>query len=244
MPRPIKSTLRRHSVKSGKTKTGLTASGIKLARKTGKRELSGKVKGYHSSATRAKSTLVYGMQGHKGKKYSKIRVRKELSYYFLKDMAKLESLVVKHGEEKFLRMWLDGKVSSRLISKPEEVANLIIKKRFGLGQRVAKLGAKDIMIENVSHSWIVEAVFERLTGKKYNTLKPGTMGRFTEGLTINHYKNGKAVLTYRGNSFNDKKAFSSCPLVCENPSIMWAIPTLYVTNSEVLSNILNNSLSE
>ncbi len=213
MPRPIKSSLRRHSIKKGGTKTGLSAAGINLARVSGRTKLSGKVKGYTSPVTRAERTLKIGMGAYraKGEKtYAVIRKRKELGLDFaIKDMGKAEGLLIKHGEPKFLRMWLDGKVSSKIMTSPKEVADVIIKKRLGLGQKVAKMGAKDIMLANQTHSWIVEAVFERLTGKKFNTLKPGTMVRETEGLTVTHYKNGKAVLNYRGNSFDITKRLNS-----------------------------------
>ena len=206
MPKPIKSTLRRHSIKKKTTKTGLTASGIKLARVSGRKNLSGKVKGYHSSAVRAENTLKLGMGAYRakgGKIYPKTRMRKELAdTALIKNMDLAVALLGKHGEPKLLRMWLDGKVSKQILGDPKVLADVIIKKRLGLGQKVAKMGAKDIMLENLSHSWMVEAVFERLTGKKFNSLKPGTMVRETEGLTVNHYKNGKAVLRYRGQSFD------------------------------------------
>jgi hypothetical protein len=206
MVRPIKSTLRRHSIKKSGTKTGLSKPGISLARRSAQKVLSGKVKGYSSPVSRAENTLKLGLGTYRskgGKTYPSIRVRKELGLgAAIRDEIAAEKLLVKHGEPKFLRLWLDGKVSQKIIASPKEVADNIIKKRFGLSQKIAKAGAKEIMLDNLTHSWLVEAVFERLTNTKFNNLKPGTMVRETEGLVISHYKNGKAVLRYRNKSFD------------------------------------------
>lgn len=209
MPRPIKSNLRRHSIKKKGTKTGLSASGISLSRTKG-RKLSGKVKGYHSPSSRAKSTLGYEMGAYKAKKgktYSAQRSRKELDVAgAIRNEAAVVKLIEKFGkEEPVLRMWLDGKISSKHVKPAKQVADEIIKKRLGLGQRVAKTGTKDRVLENLSHSWLVEAVFERLTGRKFETMGSGEMVRPTEGLIVSHYKNGKAVLRYRGESFDVTK---------------------------------------
>ena len=59
-----------------------------------------------------------------------------------------------------------------------------------------------------SHSWIVDAVFERLTGKKYSSIPPGKIVRENEGITLTHYKNGKVILRYRGKSFDVTKKFA------------------------------------
>ena len=213
MPRPIKSTLRRHSLKKGGTKTGLSSAGVKLARASGRKILSGKVKGYTSPVVRAESTLKLGIGSHRakgGKTYPAVRKRKELGLdAAIRNMDAAIAEMKKYGEEKTLRRWLDGKISSSIMVPSKEVADSIIKKRFGLGQRVAKMGAKEIMLDNLTHSWIVEAVFERLTGTNFNTLKPGTMVRETEGLTVTHYRNGKAVLKYRNKSFDITKKLDS-----------------------------------
>jgi hypothetical protein len=214
MRNPIKTTLGRHSIKKKTTKTGLSQAGINLARASGRTNLSGKVKGYTSPVTRAKKTLEYKLGAYRakgGKTYPNIRLKKELDLgKVVRDMGALEKLFEKYGaEEPVLRKWLDGKISSKAMVPAKEVADQIIKKRFGLGQRVARTGTKDRTLENVSHSWFVEAVFERLTGVKFEAMRPGTMVRETEGLTVNHYKNGKAVLRYRGKSFDVTKQLNS-----------------------------------
>lgn len=102
-------------------------------------------------------------------------------------------------------MWLDGKISSKHMKPAKQVADEIIKKRFGLGQRVAKTGTKNRVLENVSHSWFIEAVFERINGRKFVSMGNGEMVRPMEGLTLSTYKNGKAVLPYGGKSFDVTK---------------------------------------
>lgn len=199
---------------SGTSKTGLTSEGIDLARQTGRKLDKGvKVKGYYSGVPRSKASLEYELGAFRakgGKTYPQIRERGELkSFNFVKDMASLDRMIEQAAnEDQVLRRWLDGKLSTAIIEKPKVVADKVIRKRFGLGQRVARMGGKDRLLENVAHSWLIEAVFERLTGKKFEEMQPGTMVREMEPLVMTHYKNGKTVLRYRGKSFDVTKRFN------------------------------------
>jgi hypothetical protein len=235
MPKPLRSTLRRHSIKKKGTRTGLSKRGIVSRRQVGRTELSGKVKGYYGEVPRVKSSLSYGLGAYRasgGKTYKKNRERweligspvydrKKMQYYYFKygvrdlgvlrrirrlvaqkRFSEIEFVEKPEYEERHLRAWLDGEIPANVIDKPEVVADRIIGKRLGLGQRVAKIGGRGIMLENSSQSWWIEAVFERLTGVKYGSLKPGTMARYNEALEFTHYKNGKITLRYRGKSFD------------------------------------------
>jgi len=54
----------------------------------------------------------------------------------------------------------------------------------------------------------VDTVFERLTGKKYNSIVPYSISRSNEGIRLTHHKNGRTVLQYRGKTFDVTKKFS------------------------------------
>lgn len=206
---PVAVSVERHAHKAKGTKTGLSAEGISAARKKGLSYPPGfKSKGYASSVSRADTTLQLGQtyaRRRGTKTYALSRTRMELDLYkIIKDMPAIEKELEKAGqEEPFLRKWLDGKVSARIIDKPKLVADRIIKKRIGLGKAVFELGAKDKLLRNVSHSWVVEAVFERLTGRKFQFTTPkNKMVRSTEGLTVSFTRQGKAVLSYRGKAYD------------------------------------------
>ena len=220
----VASTVERHAHKKAGTKTGLNRKGIAATRKKGRSfPMRFKHKQFTSPAMRAVSTADLsiasarraGLKTYGGKRVRKVfrgkkvigkvlvreetRPRKELDLYeIIKDMPAVERLEERLGEEVALRRWLDGKLSTKIIDKPKMVADRIIKKRIALGKIVFELGGKNKLLRNVSHSWIVEAVFERLTGRKFNLTSPkGKMSRPTEGLTVYFTKKGKAILEYR-----------------------------------------------
>lgn len=207
MAKPVKTVLRRHSKKGPKTITGLSLKGIRLARRKGQKLPRGvKVKGYHSGKPRAAASLrceLGAFRAKGGKTYSQSRKRAYLSPMTDAQYAALMPMIERFGsEEAVIRRWLDGNIPSKVIEKPKLLADRIIKKRFGLGQRIAEKGTKDKILENVSHAWTVEAVFERLTGQRFDKMSPGTYAREMEGLSVTHYKNGKAILRYRKKSFD------------------------------------------
>ncbi len=226
MRRTIITRLVRHSLqapKTRRTKTGLTRKGIIEARKAGRKiPLGWKVKGYHSKTARTRSSLRFALGAFRakgGKTYSKMREREEL--WFIKDIPELKKLTGEHGEndKAVLRQWLDGKLDPKIIEKPKKVADAIIRKRFGLGKRLVERGlgglgkvpikeaADKIILRNVTHQWIVEAVLERLTGMKYTQFGLGTAIRENESLSVIHYS-GKTMLKYRGKTIDVTKRFN------------------------------------
>jgi hypothetical protein len=87
------------------------------------------------------------------------------------------------------------------IGDAKRITDDIIYLTFGLGQAVAKGGAKNIELRNVSHSGFVEMVFMRLTGRDFRTTGSG-MVNSGEGLTVHFLPNGKAILEYRNNLYD------------------------------------------
>jgi len=196
-------SLERHAHKKKGTKTGLSGEGVRASVKKAFGFPSRlKSKGYHSTSDRAKSTLeigqVFAVKAGR-KTYAKARERKNLGLDFIHDMAGLELMIKRFGsEEPVLRKWLDGKLSLMIADHPFKVADSVIRKRIGLGKAVFELGAKDRLLRNLSHSWVVEAVFERLTGRKFQFTKPrNKMVRPTEGLTVSFTEKGRTILEYR-----------------------------------------------
>lgn len=198
-------SLERHADKKNGTITGLSRKGIRQARRKGRsfpKYL--KSKGYSSPQARAVSSAKFGLQSANasGRKVypreSYVRARKELSLtsFNLKVWDKLSE--ERGSEERLMREWLDGKVSRVVGVRPETIADRIIRKRFGLGLAVRELGGKDILLRNLSHVPVLEAVFERLSGRQFQLTKPkGTSGRPTETLTVSFTKKGRAILSYR-----------------------------------------------
>ena len=213
---PIRTELVRHSFKKSGTKTGLSAKGIAAARKSGRTiPLHYKVAGRHSGSSRAKSTLELAMASFRekgGKTYKTTRPRKKigLKSVFKNDEAIkiVDKWIEQQGEVNVLRKWIDGKISTRLVFPANQVADNIIKWELGFGSYLAREGVRGINVRYQSHSWIVDAVFERLTGKKFNLIAPGTVSRENERIVLTHYKNGKTILSYRGKSFDVTKRFS------------------------------------
>ncbi len=210
-PKPVVMvSLERHADKKRGTRTGLSGKGIRQARRKGKsfpRHL--KSKAYASPQTRAVSSARFGLQSANASgrkvypKGSYVRTRKELGLvsFNLKVWDKLSSEM--GSEERLMRKWLDGKYSKEVGVRPETIADRILRKRFGLGLAVRELGGKDILLRNLSHVPVLEAVFERLTGRQFQLTNPkGTSGRPTETLTISFTRKGRAILSYRGKRYD------------------------------------------
>ena len=204
----ISVSFERHADKKKGTITGLSAKGIAQARAKGRKLPRGpKVKGYYSPVTRAASTLKLGMQTARRvgvKTYVKDRPNKALGMDGIHDLDAIYAMIEKAGaEEPVLRKWLDGKIPTRVMEKPEQVADRIIRDRVAFGKFVFEWGAKDIMLRNLSHSWILEAVFERLTGRRIPISKEkGGIAKPTEGFTMAFNKKGRAILSYRGKKYD------------------------------------------
>ena len=155
----------------------------------------------------------------KGAIVKKAGARKEL--WYIKDIPKLKKLTGEHGENDrvVLRRWLDGELDPKIIGNSKKLADAVIRKRFGLGKRLVERGlgglgrvpvkeaADKIILRNVTHQWLVEAVLERLTGMKYTQFGRGTAIRENESLSIIHSPE-KTMLKYRGKTIDVTKRFN------------------------------------
>lgn len=181
--------------------------------------------GFALGAFRAKGGKTYPTERlvkrglEKGMIVKKTSVREEL--WHIKNVPEFTKLIGEHEEndKAVLRRWLDGKLDPKIIGNPKKVADAIIRKRFGLGKRIVERGlgglgkvpvkeaADKIILRNVTHQRIVEAVLERLTGMKYTQFGRGTAIRENESLSIIHYPE-KTMLKYRGKTIDVTKRFN------------------------------------
>lgn len=219
MPRPkqrksVIVQLVRHSYRRGGTKTGLSRKGINEAFRHGKKIPSGyKLAGRHGDLPRAKSSAKRSLAGYKsvkGKTYKNVRERSNLSYMdSVVDEKQYDALVEKLGEVNFLRKWIDGEISSDIVKPAQEFADAIIRRTLRLGTVLNKKGARNIAVRNVSHAGVVEAVFERLTGKHFDqTLPRNQIARPNEGIHLTFFPNGKIILKYRNKNYDVTKKFN------------------------------------
>jgi len=214
----LKNTLQRHSNRKHIRNTEkhhlvvLTKEGKKQAFELGKKmQKKAKLKLYFSPSIRTRQTAFHLYQGFKqaGGKAAKYKhakrkgVRKELlggnmfpdNVYAQKELSKVGG-----SNSLMMRNWLDGKYPPEKIASPQKMAEDIIRKRFGLGQRAARAGVKGYQMLNITHDWQMMAVFERLTGKKFD--KAGLRApKPNEGIIVYHTKEGKAILEYQGKRF-------------------------------------------
>lgn len=208
-------SLERHADRRDGTKTGLSAKGIAKARKGRRVPASFRIKGYHGLTPRTVSTIELGQKAAKRRGIKiyptpKLKLgmqrgkRHELSgdYYILNETA-VDRLIEKRGEAVFLRDWLDGKISKKIMMSPQTVADAIIRKRFALGARASRRGIRKVVMRNITRGWNPEAVFERLTGRRYEFTTPrNTMVRPSESLTVSFLANGKAILSFRRKKYD------------------------------------------
>jgi hypothetical protein len=214
---PITTGLFRHSDKQGGTSTGLSKKGIVMAWDKGSSlPTSRKTAIRASDSPRAKNTAEFTLDGLRekgGKGYSKIRQRNRISFSSMFKPGGMEiadKLIAKYGgEDVVLRRWLDGKMGKYMYG-PKAVADDIIRNELAFGSFLAEQGRKDLSVRYQGHSWFVEAVFERLTGKKFETTTSRTvkMVRPNEGVSLSHYEDGKVFLNYRGKTYNVTKKFN------------------------------------
>jgi broad specificity phosphatase PhoE len=179
--------LRRHSNKNILTGK-LTKKGLKNARKVGRKINKKKIlKRITSQETRAKETIKQIDKNFKGSnKTGKILTKKELNennaffyfnennafFYLRKTIDFFKNLA---GNQKIAittaKKWLDGKISLKIMQKPEVIADIVIKKRIGSVLRYLRMSKSKpslpIHIESITHAGIIMPVYERLTGKKY-----------------------------------------------------------------------------
>ncbi len=105
------------------------------------------------------------------------------------------------------RKWLDGKIPTSIIMSPKEVSDSIIR-RLEKNIFSAKAAGKNVSV-NVSHADFIVAVFERLTGRRFDLLRPKNQyARPLEGMRFDFLKSGRIILRYRGKRFDVTKCFN------------------------------------
>lgn len=214
-------TFRRHSNRNPAGQ--ITPEGIRKSRNLGRSiSKNKKIKVYSSPEDRAVKTAQGIVDGFKSKRgavastFGKdVGVRKSLDNFKIvvrdkqKVMKILEGFKKKPGSEnKFMRQWLDGNISKDIMMPPNEYADLIIKDRlkyvtkFVKGKIKSKKynEIKQLRIENVTHAWILELVFERLTGIKYNSLGSDKMANYREAVNFYFHPDKRVVIEYRKKS--------------------------------------------
>lgn len=201
-------TLRRHvatTKKNGQRVVGYSGAkgGIIASRVLRGKNPNSKIKSYSSPVERAVVAAKTGQRAFSSR--MKIREKKELGEVHFKDVDKLMKIFEEKfkGDEIALRnAWLNGSTIKGSMIPVKKVAGDIIRKRLGLELAVragkAGFGTKgvarnNILIDNITHSWIVEAVVKELTAGKRVKPKLKNIPKETTGATINFIKqkNGK-----------------------------------------------------
>lgn len=172
------------------------------------------LKVYYSSADRAKQTarllrqgyLAAGGEAHKFRKpageYARRTELDEPDYLVRHYAFLLKRLTELKGNEALLvREWIDGKLAAAGIPPAKELADNLIRKRFGLTEEVTRKGIVNKQLINVSHDWVIAPVFERLTGQKFTSLGKG-LTKPLEGMAMYHTADGRAILEYRKKKFD------------------------------------------
>lgn len=137
----------------------------------------------------------------------------------LKNKLKVYELLKKIGtENKFLEKWYSNKIPKSIMLKPNEVADIIIKDRLAHVIRFINLKSKGysgkledlpkIHLENITHDFIVGALFQRLTGKKLKDYNVNLKIKARENINLDYYKSKAGIrvfLTFRKNKFDVTK---------------------------------------
>lgn len=225
-------TLRRHlkTVKINGARVvpfGAKKEGVMAGRKL-KLGASG-IKSYSSEMPRA----VLGAQTAqrafrlKGAKNAKVRIRREIGFAnFFNDEKKAMQVLAdkfKNNELEGRNAWLKGDNFEGSMKPAKQIAETVIKKRLGLalaaeagkgglGRKAVPI--KDVLLDNVTHSWIVESVVQRLTkGRSKKPLLANTV-KETEGLVIFFQKQPnkkfRVRLSYEEFSGDVTKNFAAC----------------------------------
>ena len=187
-----------------------------------------KIKSYSTEADR-------GIKGAKtaqrafGIRNGKVGLRREIGWagFFVNEKKAMDLLMNKYGgdEVKARNAWLAGDTFEGSLHPVRPFAENIIKRRLGLalaaeagkgglGRKAVPI--KDVLLDNVTHSWIVESVVKRLTHGMSNAPKMVGLPKETTGLSINFVKqpNGKFRVNMAFEEFSGDvtKNFSECML--------------------------------
>jgi len=181
------------------------------------------IKSYSSPVERAVAAARAGRRAFESK--GKINLRKEIGLdHVLIDMktyvALLEGEKYKGNEARMVADWIKGdNLGGSLIPAEKHFGN-VIRKRLGLGlaAEVGKAGAgtkgvqrKGLLVDNITHSALVEPVVAMLTKGLPNAFQVRKLVKENKGLVVKYVpqKNGKyrARLSYAGRSWDVTKNF-------------------------------------
>lgn len=227
---PVVSTLRRHlATKKINGVRVVPISGLKQGIKVGRGMLlkhsARPIKSYASESDRAMRGAKTAQRAF-GIRNGKVRLRNDInfSHFFIDEKKAMEVLEKKFGndEVKARDAWIRGDNFEGSLRPVKPYAENIIRKRFGLAlaAEVGKSGAgtkgvpRRILLDNVTHSWIIESVVARLTTGVKNAPKMAGLPKETTGAEITFKKqpNGKlrANLSYEEFSGDVTKNFAQC----------------------------------
>lgn len=225
-------TLRRHlkTVKvDGKRVVpfGAKKEGVVAGRKL-KAGLKG-IKSYSSEMPRAVLGAQTAQRAFRlnGAKNAKIRIRREIGFanFFNDEKKAMQVLAEKfnNNELEARNAWLKGDNFGGSMKSAKQIAETIIKKRLGLAlaTEAGKGGfgrkavpVKDVLLDNVTHSWIVESVVQRLTHNLPKRPIMSGMVKETEGIKLQFVKqpSGKYRVTMAYEEFagDVTKNFAEC----------------------------------
>jgi len=208
MPKTVRVVFTRHANRKDVNKTGITQAGARKSKAQGtKRALAGQiVKRYSSSSKRNLSTAKKAQKGYEelvGKRY-KLRVRKDITTP-VPNKKEWERTVREdfHGDKKAATIaWLRGKITSDIVLKPNVFVKDLIRKRVGLGKRVVRIGARDLVLESFTHQELMLGIFEMLTGERIEKLRKPLDIKYLESFEIVLFKNGNARLKIRDKTYD------------------------------------------
>ena len=189
-----------------------------------------RVKSYSSPVARALGTSRLSQRAFGRKGNPAVRIRKELGYDFsILSMDKYAEVVEKkygNNEAKAVAAWVKGDNLGGSVKPAKEVFETMIRKRFGtaFAMEIGKAGAgtkgvarPGLLVDNLTHSALVEPIVERLTRGLPNHFQIETLVQNNKGIVMNFVPsaNGKfrAVLSYEGKPMGDvTKNLAECML--------------------------------
>ncbi len=223
-------TLRRHlatvKIKGERVvPLGAKKAGIKAGRGLLNRYGVNLVKSYSSSAERAFLGAKTAQKAF-GIKKGKIPVRSSINFsnFFVDEKKAMEVLEKQYGndEVKARDAWLRGDNFKGSLHPAKQYAENIIKNRFGfaLAAEAGKAGAgtkgvpRRVLMDNVTHSWIIESVVARLTKGMKRAPKMVGLPKETTGIEMTFKKqpNGKFKVNMNYEEFagDVTKNFAQC----------------------------------
>jgi len=227
-------TLRRHlrTVKDAAGKRVVPFSAKKEGFAIGKAQMiasgAGRIKSYSTEAERG---IIAAKMAQKalGIRKGNVKLPKEISWanFFVDEKKAMDVLKNKYGGNEIVarNAWLKGDTMDGSLRPVKPFAETIIKRRLGLalaaeagkggfGRKAAPI--KNVLLDNVTHSWIVESVVSRLTHGMANAPKMVGVPKEGTGLQMAFTKqpNGKFRVKMAYEEFNGDvtRNFAECML--------------------------------